>query len=66
MKKIYNVEVVPGSEAEQMLVEELLPICKDKVNCRLAEIFGTPGNVYEIYESDYKRIQDHLRKGKSS
>lgn len=60
-KRILKME--PYSEAEEYFMSAILPICKDKVVCRLGDIFGLAWNEYEITEADYDRCRQYLKEG---
>ena len=52
------LRVLPDSEAEEYFMKTYIPICKNKVICRLGLIFGWDYNEYEITDDDFKRCQN--------
>lgn len=52
------LRVLPDSEAEEYFIKKYMPICKDKVICRLGLIFGLDYNEYEITDDDFKRCHN--------
>ncbi len=59
-----TLKVVPYSPAEDKFVNKLMPVCKDKVVCRLGALFGWPYNEYVITEEDFQRIKTEILKEK--
>ena len=62
------IQIVPDSEAEMFFIKVLMPVCKDKVICRLGVLFGWNYNEYEVTRNDSKRIANYVKskKGKTA
>lgn len=62
--KVHVLKIKIDSLAEEYFVNDLMPICKDKVKVRLGAIFGMPWNEYEITDGDYNIIAKFLKQKK--
>lgn len=58
--KRHDMFIEPDSEAEKYFMNELKPLCKDRVLIYLGGIWGTPYNRYSITDSDFNLIRDYI------
>lgn len=56
----HGLKVIPNTEAEEYIINTIMPLCKDKVICRLGSIFGVDYNEYVISDKDYKKLHKEI------
>lgn len=62
----HSLIVMPDTEAEEYIWNTIVPLCKDKVICKLGALCGVSYNEYLISQEDYKRLHKEISKLKGA